>query len=89
MFVWRGWGIITVALLILAFLGAFYVHDILAIRGAYIAPAFLLVGAILNWFFGTWMNHNTVRPHTFFWAPMQWGSLFFVALAFLLYRLYH
>jgi hypothetical protein len=81
MIIWKGWGILTLVIAVVA-----------TAMGALISPGGaglgLLVGAGVNWFVGQNLNRplreaglGSGQRHTLFWIPMEWWSIAMAALA--------
>ena len=87
MVIWRGWGILSVAIAAIFFfaggyLGSYFFGVTPGRHGALYGVAVgLVVAAVANWFAGNSLNRplreagvGIWKQHTLFFMPMQWTS---------------
>jgi len=81
MLIWKGWGILTPIIVVVAVLIGY-------VAGGYGAIVGCIVAAIVNWFVGQAFNRplreaglGGGRRHTFFWIPMELWSIAVLAYA--------
>jgi hypothetical protein len=92
MIFWRGAGILTLIIFIVAFLADLALHEIFNVRNAYISAGTITLAAVANWFLGNALNRemreagtSPFKRHSFFFIPMEWWSLPILAFAILIF----
>src|SRR5262245_24434344 len=92
MIFWRGAGILTLIIFIVAFLADLAIHEIFHVRNAYLSAGTIMLAAVVNWFVGNALNRemrkagtSPFKRHSFFFIPMEWWSLPIIAFAILIF----
>jgi hypothetical protein len=88
MIFWRGAGIFTFIIFLLAVAAIWAENEVLHIRSAALSAGTMAVAGVANWFAGNALNRDMreagtspFQRHSFFFLPMEWWSLGFIAFA--------
>jgi hypothetical protein len=91
MIIWRGWGIVPVLLAIVFIVVNEVIASALGTHNVWVAAVLALAAGVATWLLGRRLNRPLQqagvkfwRRHSFFWIPMEWWALPYVAAAIII-----